>query len=215
MTRQFSKTVIEEMYMHLDGLKARITNLENRKDVIAPFRDNDNFPPGQEGQIVIAEEGGISILTNAGVYEGAATTSGGGHTFPWTHADGNNPMDLSNLEGGECFHPTVFVTGVYAFTVSVVWVGDMPDLMDSVYHGPAWFTSYLTLDPASVGIDVSSGSVGALETVFQTNTSVGSPRVEANLCCTWFLPISAIVSVFIEAPSVYDFSFRAFVQQVA
>ncbi|HEY1248645.1 MAG TPA: hypothetical protein VGE97_06640 [Nitrososphaera sp.] len=215
MTRKFQRNSLEEAFEELESLRRDIGRLINRKEITLPFRDASNLPPGIEGQVVLADEGGTSILTNAGVYEGEATTSGGGHTFPWTHLSGNDPMDLSNLEFGECFHPTVFVTGVYAFTVSVAWTGDMPGLIDPVYHGPAWFTSYIALDPASVGIDVSSGSAGATDTVFQSDTSVGSPRVEANLCCTWFLPISAIVSVFIEAPSVYDFSFRAFVQQVA
>jgi hypothetical protein len=55
MTRYFGTTWIEDFWLEAQALEQRIKNLENRKDIILPFRDNTNFPPGQEGQVVLAE----------------------------------------------------------------------------------------------------------------------------------------------------------------
>jgi hypothetical protein len=153
------------------------------------------------------DAGGGSLLTNAGVYTGSATTSGGGHTFPWAHSVGNTPLDLSS----DSYSPTVFTTGVYSFACEVVWAGDMPSLIAPTYTGPPWFQTYLVLDSGADGV----ATAGANQVVWQVDHSVGTPAVVAGLCCTWYLPVGATSYAFITAPDTYTFNFEAFVQQVA
>jgi hypothetical protein len=152
------------------------------------------------------DAGGGSLLTNAGVYTSSATTTGGLHSFVWAHVSGNTPLDLSS----DSSSPTVFTTGVYAFAAQAAWAGSMPDLVDPVYHGPAWFKVALVLDAGSDGVHWAGSSV----LVWQVTHDFGLP-VLANVCCTWYIPVGGTLYATVEAPDVYTFNFQAFVQQVA
>lgn len=172
-------------------------------------RDHEWGGADQTGIVweTVGGAGGGSLLTNAGVYTGSATTTGGLHTFPWTHSAGNTPLDLTSS-----FSPTVSATGVYAFAAQVVWAGSMPGLIDPTYHGPAWFQGYLNLDSGADGI----ATAGATDPAFQVTHAVGDPPVIASMACTWYIPVGATLYAAVIPPSgTFDFSFQAFVQQVA
>jgi hypothetical protein len=55
MTRKFARNVLEELFQGIEELERRLDALENNHEKTGPFRDKDHFPPGVEGQIVIAE----------------------------------------------------------------------------------------------------------------------------------------------------------------
>jgi len=55
VTRKFPRNSLEDLFEGIARLQTRIDSYTNNTNQSLPFRDKDNFPPGIEGQLVLAE----------------------------------------------------------------------------------------------------------------------------------------------------------------
>ena len=55
MTRKFPRNSMEDLFQGIEALRKDVDFLTYNKEKSLPFRDKDNFPPGVEGQAVLAE----------------------------------------------------------------------------------------------------------------------------------------------------------------